>query len=959
MNAWMKKATQVAMDIYSDFMQRVIEERVLQERVGSLPEKNRNQVAKGSHIDPRIVRLMSISGKGGFSTDPEKWKKYALSTNETYLDHLLSVVRGSLLLCALDKLSQNPDMDIARLEKYLRVVVAIAFLHDLDKLLGLERNTPLPLNEIEGAVQRYALALFIAPTQLSAEQIRYLIELVEDTQRHRSPPVELPPRDYDSLMGYVALADKLDGIWLSSDPDKGGLTGVLNHLNKVQTLHTDLLRQWRILDLFDPHHSFLLDELQRWLSWFSFRLTDVPPLIEIHHDGRLFMLLPAAEFAAIVEQALRKLCADLPFQLELNISNRGMPALYNGQPTHQALQDFLANLPLREIGRLFLIKADLQAQATVALDSLLGALGLGPRWPRTPGALASPYAMPDELSLDAQAVLRKVAHLVLLLNLNLPTGKKAGLLDCVQREQQLLQRIDREQPTWLVAIQDDASHRVLTALWALALSIEDSDLEKAIWGEDGLLQRWLEGKDDQPGFNRFIEGRGAAITAAVEHHFRQLLRGQRVAVEDETAIGRCLFTDEPVAFDDAIDESVGLYAVQVSAFSGRDNRPESITSERSHTNVGAISVAEYKLRARVHANAGGPPDGVPTLISSPSTSGLFGGLGLHSDKAMASLSLYDLSREDIKKGNVYKGAEIYKGRYRMVRFERMADKTSAQIDQLRMLLKASLRLGRPIHVFRGLPTPQRAFFHYDAMPRLLADLIGGNSLRLEQIPAALKQLQLAQLLLKTPGLGYDVLMQYANLNTRFGTLCLAWGHLRDELKKSDSMRAGSMRSVLTELEHGFDKPLEEYAMSEQEGALVRLGKAAVRIQKYPGSSASISEEMLVFKLCMDFAEKARVSPSLTDRASLVNGITSKLELMLRKGNAADRKYRDNKPLQVECIDVATLFVDNIWNEILKGRSPTQSTRSILSNIYRISFLKEAKRLQSEKTNDSNTTTATA
>ena len=394
MNAWMEKATQIAGDVYSDFLRRVIEEHVLQERIGALSEESRKRIfAKKTHIDPRVLRLMTISGKGGWDENPEKRKKYERNTNVTLLDHLLSVARGALLLYALDKLGQNSNMDMAMLQKRLRVIAIIAFLHDLDKLLKLERNTRLPLDEIEDAARRYGLAGFLTPAQLSTEQVRYLIELVEDTQRHRSPPDELPPKDYDSLMGYVALADKLDGIWLSSDPEKGGLTGVLNQLSKVQTLHTDLLRHWRILDLFDPHHPFLLDELQRLLSGFSFRLTGVLPLIEVHHDGRLFMLLPTAEFETIVDKALSKLCSDLPFQLELVISNRGLPALYNGQPTHQAMQNFLATCRLREMGRLFLIKADLQEQITVILDSLMDILGLAPRWPRTSGALVSPYSI--------------------------------------------------------------------------------------------------------------------------------------------------------------------------------------------------------------------------------------------------------------------------------------------------------------------------------------------------------------------------------------------------------------------------------------------------------------------------------------------------------------------------------------------------------------------------------------
>lgn len=955
MNASMEKATHIAGEIYSAFLQQVVESFVLKERIGALSEEARKRMAKETHIDPRVLRLMAISGKGGWVQDTAKWQRYELNTNVTLLDHLLSVVRGALLLYALDKLSQNSEMSIALLEQRLRVMAVIAFLHDLDKLLGLERNTRLPLDEVEDAVHRYGLTQFLSPAQLSAEQIRYLIELVEDTQRHRSPPVELPPRDVEPLMGYIALADKLDGIWLSSDPEKGGLSGVLHYLSKTQTLRADWLQNWRILDLFDPHHPFLLDELQRWLSWFSFRLTGVLPLIEIHHDGRLFMLLPTAGFEAITDRALRKFCADLPFPLELMISKPGFPALYNGQPTHQALQDFIADLPLRKVGRLFQIKADLQTPLTHTLDALLGSLGLAPRWPRTPGALVSLYATLDSLNPDTNTALRKAAHLALLLNLKAPTGKKAGLPDYAQREQTLLQCINQERPDWLEMISNDTSRRTLTALWALVLSRDSEVLETAIWGENGLLQRWLEGENDQPGFNRFIEGRGAVVTTAVERHFRQLLSGQRVTVADDQAEGRCIFTDEPVAFDEAIDEAVGLYEVRVSAFSGRDHRPESITSERAHTNVGPVSLAEYKLRAHVHSTVGGQADGVPTLIYSPSTSGLFGGLGLTADRALGALSLYDISRQEIKKGCVYQGIELYRGRYRLARFERMADKTSAQIDQLRMLLQASRRLGRPIHLFRGLPTPQRAFFYYDAMPCLLADLIGGHSLRLEQISDALEQLQLAQLLLETPGLGYDLLMQYAHQRTRFGALCLAGCHLHDELKKTNATRSSGVRFAWMKLERHFNHLVEDHVMNEQDGPLVRLGKAAARIQRRPMGPTSTSEEMRVFKLCLDLAENALVYKQ-TDVASLINGIASDLEInLVRKNEMAASTRRDSNTLQKECLEVAGLFVHEVWNGILKGRSPTQRARRTLGSIYRMSFL-NAHRDPTEKLVDSAQTT---
>ncbi len=944
MNTWQETATQVAAEIYGAFLEAVVKQGVMADREGPDDEKAYERIAKGTHIDGRVLRLMAISGKGGWSKNPERAKSYAMSTNVTLLDHLLSVVRGAVLLYALDKLGQNPDMDLALLRHRLRVIAAIAFLHDIDKALHLERNSSLPLPALEKAMVQYGLTEFLAPvTTLSAEQIRYLIELVEDTQRHRNPPAVLPPRDYEALMTYIALADKLDGIWLSAAPDQEhGVKGAINYLNKWQNLQTNLLREWRILDLYDPHHPFLLDELQRLLSWFSVDLTGIPPLLEVHHDGRLLMLLPVAHYETIVERALQKLCTDLPFGLDIVISNRGMPALYNGQPDYPTLQAFITDRPHAEFSQLFFIKANLKTTVTPELDRLLGDFGLKPSWPTKSEGLLSPYTALDALDPKALSDLRKAGLLVLLLNLNLTGAKKGDVLDYAGREQALLTTLAKPRPDWLAAIQDEASRRTLTSLWALALALRDEAIDSVIWDEEGLLQRWLEGENGQPGFNAFIEMRGEKITAAVERHFHQLLNQQRLTVDDEQAENRCLFTDEPVAAADTIDKALGLYEVKVSAFSGRDNRLETITSERSQTHVGLISVAEHKLRSRIHEGKGGKPDGVPTLISSPSTSGLFGGLGLsNSHQLLTPLSSYDLSRLEIKKDAVvYDGTGIYSQRYRVARFERMPEKLEGQLTFLELLLRACRRLGRPIHIFRGLPTPQRAFFHCDAMPRLLAHLIGGSSLRLEQLPHAIKQLQLAKIILETNGLGYDVLMLYASPRTRFAALCLAWCRLHDDLKESaKAQKAGSLRFAQAELEQQFIQQLEDNPMSEHDGALVRLGQAAARIQRQPLASASNSEEMLVYKLCLDFAEKAYAHRQ-TDEASLINGIASELETnLVRKDKMAASRHRDSHSLRDECISVAEQFVREVWQGVLKQRPCAQRSRSILGSIYRMSFIR--------------------
>jgi hypothetical protein len=973
--AAMQQATKMAEAVYNQFLEQVLIKTVLADRKGQLSEENQKRIDKGTHINHLSIRLMTVSGKGGWHQDLDKRQQYGRNINITLLDHLLSVTRGSLMLAALDWLNQSPDMESAYLKKKLIVITAIAFLHDADKDLYEElksaakksgqelktsRNIELEPKHIEILINRYGLTDFLASAEvhLTADQLLYLITKVEATQSHRYPPVKLPPRDFEKLPLYVRLADKLDGAWVASDTvnkegivQQGGIVGVLQRLAKDGSFldeHSQLRHDWQAIDVFDPHHPFLLDELQRWLSVYTRHDAGILPLLETHQDGRLFMLLPQAQFETIVTHAITALCRRLPFQLELVISTRGIPALYNGQPTYEELEEFIDKLPQREIGQLLRVKSSYQTILLEPLDALLQTIDLQPRFPKkSSGQLVTLYSRFEDLN---EEWLKRAAQAVLLLSLNLDTKPKDNIPNYEQREAAFIQVIEQARPTWIEAIEDSYSRRVVTALWAVHLAAQQEELLETIWGEEGLLQQWLEGTDEQPGFNQFITGRGSEVIAAVKRHFGQLLAGHRIFPEDEQAIGRCLFTDEPVNFDASIDEALGLYEVKVSAFSGRDNRPESLLSEKAHTNVSLVAIAEHKLRAEAHQAQGGKRSGVPTLISSPTTLGLFGGLVITDDKAMRAMSLFDLSRLEVKKGKVFKGMEMYQARYRMARFESMPVKLTDQVNHLRLMLQACLRMGRPLHVFRGLPTLQRAFFYYDAMPRvlinLLQDWLDDNrtpALRLEVIPRAIQQLELAQLLLETNGLGYDILKLYANPTTQFGAICLAWCHLQDQ-SQNKSSETLSKRLYW----NYFDYRRGNKPMNPKDAPLVELGTAAAGIQKYISISGSTSKQMLVFDICLNTVNHAR-SLNQTDEKSLIYAVAGELEMELtRKGEAAAKDNRGDNKLVEACLAVAELFVKQVWLKVLKGHAPSQQNRRILGSIYRMAFLQAHGELAQQK-----------
>ena len=135
-------------------------------------------------------------------------------------------------------------------------------------------------------------------------------------------------------------------------------------------------------------------------------------------------------------------------------------------------------------------------------------------------------------------------------------------------------------------------------------------------------------------------------------------------------------------------------------------------------------------------------------------------------------------------------------------------------------------------------------------------------------------------------------------------------------------------------------------MSDQDGALVRLGEAAMQIQRIPLGQSSTSEEMLVFNLCLDSAIQLKTL-NINDETSLIAGIAGELETnLVRKKKACHNKYRHGIPLQKGCMDYATQFVTDVWQGVLGGKPPAQKSRRLLGSIYRMAFLQACRR-QSE------------
>ena len=285
------RAHQTAVEVYAAFLEECVLDGVLEDRVG----KRRNLTP--GKIDGRPVRLITISGKGGWSPDDHLARRYADHYNVSLLDHLLSVVRGALLFYLAD--TPKPwyqDTDLERVRILAYALAAIGFLHDVDKDLGLVRGTPLSVSNVQKRMEQYGIPEFLRKRDISlspAAMLNY-IEEVEGTQSARSPTAPDYDRDIAATCRYIELADKLDGIFTSTRPG-AGLPGVVGYLTQRFPEPDSFLKQWRSLTIHDPLHPFLLDRLQVALSETCLRLTGWMPLVEGVHDGQLVCIFPEAE----------------------------------------------------------------------------------------------------------------------------------------------------------------------------------------------------------------------------------------------------------------------------------------------------------------------------------------------------------------------------------------------------------------------------------------------------------------------------------------------------------------------------------------------------------------------------------------------------------------------------------------------------------------------------------------
>ena len=432
------------------------------------------------------------------------------------------------------------------------------------------------------------------------------------------------------------------------------------------------------------------------------------------------------------------------------------------------------------------------------------------------------------------------------------------------------------------------------------------------------------------------------IVNALRQRFSAYLTGNPAQPFDgDTPSKRCILCNEPAGAARIVNTASRAHGIRSSAFSGRDGRNDHLASPSGDTHLCPVCLAELQLRQRAQEEFKGSGD-LPPLLSSPVTTGLFGGLAFQREDTEISLGLNDLNRLDVKKGAVYDGLDCQTRRIRLARLETLPAKDKELVTQLRMTLRAIRRLGRPIHIFRGVPSRHPAIFYSDALPVWLERLLGGDSLRIEQIPDALSRLELFENLANATGLGIEWAKQIADHDptVRLGALCVAWA-LAVDRRGGDKDHTWSVIEAKTReraLAHIRNTGGEGMHLKDNQDPLIRLAWFATRIQKRIGIGASANKQLLCWKAALNFYPAAQQSIT-EDRTALILGLAGTLEEELtRKDDAAAKKHRDGLSLDQACIDFATHFADEVWAKIFQSKEPTSKQQRMVASTYRFALL---------------------
>ncbi len=921
-------------EIYRSFLKSVVRDGVFSEDelargTEPLDDGTMRNIRTGKRLDHRLPYLARVSGKGG--TDARGVRHEAIR-NISLLEHATSIARGALVFAEQDLRAAGLGSNEAALRARLSRVVAVGFLHDADKMVGKGRELLEP--ETVGLLMgRYRVDAFLKEygADVSPEWMLAMIDQVEVSRAGRllSDGIMLSPPDCGDA-AYVRCADRVEGRFLAEGPD-----AALKELDAFQGFRESsaLHGRWRTVNIHQPHIPFVLEALHIGFANGCSELAGVPPLIETHHDGRLIAVLPREHFDAIREHALNEVARRFHTIPRVSVNHRWAVDLHDARATVEGLRDAVhGNQRLLAVTSHY-AKQDSEFRSII--DDTVGELGIAIRWP-DPEKITGAKTVLSPAQDDGPHGSAFETARMLAVGLSCKAPEDTALAkttpESSEREMELLTILgahEIEVPDSIGRLDDKFTRRSLLALMAGGACSDNMEIADAVSGADGLLERWLNGVGESTGLNaRLPEDIPARFVEPVRNMLEQAIDGCFVP-SDENMPRRCHFTNMPV--DEATrykGKTEGLYALKVSAFSGREGRPEFHRSMQAGTYLSPLARTEHALRFRANPHQ---RDGkhVSFLLSSPAVTGLFASLAIGNNTDITEISTYDLRVLDPKKRKVaFTAFDSFERRVLIGRYESHETGLADALDMVLRIFDASLRTGRPIHVFQGAPHDVCDRVYFDALPHEIERGLGSRGFRIEDMEAARDQLRIWTRICGINGLGVAAATAMMHPDTRLAALCEAV----DWIDRSGNGSTASLKFNLLQQAQGL------IMTDRRDSPIVRFACAMTGFQSAPHRESSQADRTRGMRLALEALDAVSVAQT-TDRETMICAVVAEIE------NAAERETnkqftarQEGDPTHKDALTrAAEIFADEIWPEVFRSRPPDSKARRSAVSIYRVAF----------------------
>ncbi|MDD1826218.1 hypothetical protein LRP52_28995 [Photobacterium sp. ZSDE20] len=928
-------------------LESVVSGALMKDRTGGLSDEALTQISQNKRIDIRPPLWSACSGKGGIGYE----NNYR---NVSLLDHCISVATGAITFSASKMVSDGWEVG-EKLERYLFMVGLVALLHDVNKLL--DGSPSLSDKKVDSLMsdlyQRWDLENVVSQygLDLDAKALFRLINLVEAGTALTGAEGGVEDRLLRVLVRkYVRLADQLDSTFAKLGSD-GGINGVLKLIATCNNILPDNLLHWRHISLFDPAHPYLLDKLLAHLSVQCRQISGLPPLLAIHHDGQLDILLPEVLASEIADAALSRFNRSLQPELSIDISTAQLPTILNGKPTWSQLSAAyleqeveVNNTRLLSVGRI-----DADYFINYVADGRFG-LSFSQKSLNQKGATLSPE--PFESGDVNEEHFFLISGLIILV-LSHPSKSKRVKLPSYLDRIGLIEKALLEQD-YKITIPDELRHQLSQRAWfgmeVAALAISNPNIYELLIGSSGILQQIYHGRHDSKGkeISGIIHGlEGNKNSPKIDltiARIKTLLSGKPIIDGLKGRIDgyqACLVTGQPG--EGKILSSDGLLGIKVSHFSNRRGRPAELGKAVGHTFVCPMSSIEYIERGHRH---GSKKVKTPASICSPAVTGLFGEARMDDEREADRsdyLDLFDLSRAKLGDKKVLIGPELFTRRAYLARQESIPAKIKDQLEWILRLIRAVQRTGRPFHVFAGLPHQRPEILYIDCLPPALRRLAQDrNGFRLEELNELRDKFELASSLLNVHG-SVSLINALSSPTQQYSALCKSLMLLEDRVedlrKKNNLKEIPSLHRVALLVTERLFTLRGTNVMSKQESSIILLAQKAAGLQRAFGTGASRGKQQLIFRLILDEIRQSVRNKKTSDH-ELRNAIAGKLETKFKGSDMylGAAKHRRDLSTFDACVEIADFFINEIWHQLLNARMPSQKLISQLMEIYRVEML---------------------